>query len=70
MNVEIFGIFAVFTMLTMYAFEDRAPVFVLGFAAACAASSLYAVLIQSWPFAIAEGIWSVVALRRWWSITG
>lgn len=68
MYVEIFGIFAVVTMLIMYAFEDRAPVFVLGFAAACAASSLYAVLIRSWPFAIVEGIWSVVAIRRWLSV--
>ncbi len=68
MAVEVFGICAVVSMLVMYALEDRSPVFVLGFAAACAASSFYAVLIQSWPFAIVEGIWSVVAVRRWLAI--
>jgi len=65
MAVEIFGICAVVSMLIMYALEDRSPVFVLGFAVACGASSFYAVLIRSWPFAIVEGIWCVVALRRW-----
>ena len=30
-----------------------------------AAASLYAVLIRSWPFAAVEGVWAVVALRRW-----
>ncbi len=64
MHVEIFGLCAVSMMLIMYAFEDRAAVFVRGFAAACAASSRYAVLIPSRPFAIVEGIGSVVALRR------
>jgi hypothetical protein len=38
---------------------------VLGFAASCAAASLYAALIHSWPFAAVESVWVVVALRRW-----
>ena len=65
MAVEIFGVFAVSGMVLMYALEDRSPTFVLGFAAACAAASVYAVLIQSWPFAIVEAIWCGVAVRRW-----
>ncbi len=65
MLTEIFGICAVSMMVLMYALEERSPLFVLGFAAACAAASLYAVLIQSWPFAAVEALWSVIAIRRW-----
>jgi hypothetical protein len=65
MIVEIFGLCAVSAMVLMYALEERSPVFILGFAAACAAASVYAVLIQSWPFAVVEALWSVIAVRRW-----
>lgn len=65
MATEIFGICAVSAMVILYALEERSPLFVLGFAAACAATSLYAVLIQSWPFAVVEALWSVIAVRRW-----
>ena len=65
MAIEIFGICAVGTMVLMYALEERSHLFVLGFAAACVAASLYAVLIQSWPFAVVEALWSIIAFRRW-----
>jgi hypothetical protein len=65
MAVELFGVVAVGCMVVMYALEQRSPVFVLGFAASCAAASLYAVLIHSWPFAAVEAVWAMVALRRW-----
>ncbi len=65
MFVEIFGTFAIAVMVLTYAFEDRSDLFVLGFAVACAAAALYAVLIDSWPFAVAEAIWAGVAVRRW-----
>jgi len=65
MLVELFGLLAVTSMVTMYALEKRSRVYVLGFAASCAAASLYAWLIHSWPFAAVEAIWSIVALRRW-----
>lgn len=65
MVVELFGIVAVSSMVVMYALERRAHVYVLGFAASCAAASLYAVLIHAWPFAAVEGVWALVALRRW-----
>ncbi len=65
MLVESFGTVAVAMMVLTYALEDRSDKFILGFAAACAAAALYAVLIQSWPFAVVEGIWSGVALWRW-----
>lgn len=65
MITEIFGFLAVSSMVTMYALEKRSHIYVLGFAASCAAASLYAVLIHSWPFALVEGVWALVALRRW-----
>ncbi len=62
----VFGAIAVGSMLVMYALEDRSHWFVLGFAAASAAAATYGFLIEAWPFAVIEAIWSVVALRRWW----
>ncbi|MBI3568105.1 MAG: hypothetical protein HY084_07890 [Gemmatimonadetes bacterium] len=53
-------------MVVTYALERRSTGYVLAFAAACAAASVYAVLIRSWPFASVEAIWCVVAFRRWW----
>jgi hypothetical protein len=66
MGLLIFGIVAVGAMLGMYAMEERSSWFVLGFAGACAAASLYGLLIQAWPFAAIEALWSAVAIRRWW----
>ena len=60
-----YGVVAVVSMLVFYALEDRRPLFVLAFAAACVASSIYGFLQGAWPFGIVEAIWSVVALRRW-----
>ena len=65
MWTEMFGLLAVATMVTMYALEHRSPRYVLGFAVSCAAASLYALLIHSWPFAGVEAIWAVIAVRRW-----
>jgi hypothetical protein len=63
--VEAFGILAVTSMVVMYALEPRGRAYVLGFAASCAAASVYALLIHSWPFAAVEAIWAVIAARRW-----
>jgi presenilin-like A22 family membrane protease len=60
-----FGLAAVSAMLLCYALESRSHWYVLGFAAACAAGSVYGVLQGAWPFGAVEAIWSVVALRRW-----
>ena len=65
-RLTLFGLFAVTAMLVCYAFEQRSPKFVLGFAAACVLASVYGFLQGAWPFGIVEGIWAVVALRRWW----
>jgi hypothetical protein len=69
-GVLIFGSLAVAAMLVFYALEERSPWFVLAFAGACAASAAYGVMIEAWPFAAIEAVWSVIALRRWWRRAG
>lgn len=60
-----FGASAVGLMLLFYALEARGTVFVLLFAAACLASSLYGFLSGAWPFGVVELAWAGVAVRRW-----
>ena len=57
---------AVAAMFVCYAFEDRSPWFVLAFAGACALASARGFLQGAWPFGLVEGVWSVVAVQRWW----
>ena len=64
--VESLGIIAVIIMVASYALERRGSVFVAIFAAGCALAAFYAFLIGSYPFLAAEGIWALVAMRRWW----
>ncbi len=64
-----FGALAVGAMLLFYALEDRSAAYVLAFAGACVASSMYGFLQGAWPFGVVELIWSAVALRRWWRRT-
>src|ERR1700758_3054846 len=52
-------------MLVCYALERRSQWYVLGFAAACVLGSVYGFLQGAWPFGLVEGVWSVVAVRRW-----
>jgi hypothetical protein len=63
--LTIFGLFAVSAMLLCYTFEDRSRWFVLGFAGACALGSVYGFLQGAWPFGLVEGVWTVVAFRKW-----
>ena len=62
-----FGLFAVSAMLLCYAWEDRSPWWVLGFAGACGLGSAYGFLQGAWPFGAVEAVWALIALRRWWS---
>jgi hypothetical protein len=59
---------AVTFMMLMYALERRGPRFVVAFAAGCALSSSYGLLSGAWPFGVVEAVWTVVALRRYWSV--
>jgi hypothetical protein len=61
-----FGLFAVPAMLVMYALESRHHGFILGFAFACLLGSVYGFLQGAWPFGLVEGVWSIVAARKWW----
>jgi hypothetical protein len=60
-----FGLVAVSAMLICYALEPRSHWFVLAFAFACGLGSLYGFLQGAWPFGLVEGVWAVVAARRW-----
>jgi hypothetical protein len=62
-----FGLLAVTAMLVSYALEPRSHWFILAFAASCVLGSAYGFMQGAWPFGIVEGIWSLVALRRWLS---
>ena len=62
---ETLGLIAIIIMVGSYALEERSSVFVATFAFGCALAAFYAFLIGSYPFLIAEGIWAVIAARRW-----
>ena len=69
-GLTLFGLIAVSLMLIFYTLEDRGPLYVLGFAIACAMGSTYGFLQGAWPFGLVEGVWTCVALRKWWKIRG
>jgi len=64
-GLTLFGLAAVSAMLVAYALESRHPHYVLGFAAACLAGSVYGFLQGAWPFGLVEFIWAGIAFRRW-----
>ncbi|WP_445009365.1 hypothetical protein [Sphingomonas psychrolutea] len=63
-----FGLFAVSAMLLCYAMENRSRWWILAFAFSCIAGSAYGFMQGAWPFGLVEGIWSIVAFRRWWQV--
>jgi uncharacterized membrane protein YedE/YeeE len=63
--LTLYGAAAVTLMLVAYALEQRAAGWVLVFALACVASSLYGWLAGAWPFGVVEAVWAGVAFRRW-----
>lgn len=65
--IEFLGLSAVVAMVVSYALEDRNTVFILIFAISCAVAAFYAFLITSYPFMIAEGVWALIAFRRWFT---
>ena len=66
--ITVYGACAVTFMMLMYALEKRGNGFVLGFAVGCVLSSSYGFLSGAWPFGVVEGVWAVVAFRRWRSL--
>ncbi|MBO0728843.1 MAG: hypothetical protein J2P57_06260 [Acidimicrobiaceae bacterium] len=63
--VTIYGVCALTFMMVMYALESRSRHFIGAFAAGCALSSAYGFLSGAWPFGVVEGVWALVALRRY-----
>jgi len=66
-RLTLFGLIAVTAMLVCYTLEKRSHWFILAFAVSCAMGSVYGFLQGAWPFGGVEAIWSVVAVRRWWT---
>ena len=66
--LTLFGACAVIIMLIFYALEKRSTWRELIFALACGGSSLYGWLAGTWPFGVIEGVWALIALRRWWVV--
>ena len=64
-QLDIIGLTCVAVTLLAYALEERGPVWVLIFAGGSFSSGIYALLQGAWPFAIAEAVWTVIALQRW-----
>jgi hypothetical protein len=68
--VTLYGVVALTFMMAMYALERRGRAFVLAFALGCALSSSYGFLSGAWPFGVVEGVWAVIALKRWRDLPG
>jgi len=62
--LTLFGLFAVTAMLVTYALEQRSPWFILAFADPARSARLW-LSARAWPFGLVEGVWTLVALRRW-----
>jgi len=65
MSVTLFGVLAVSFMMAMYALESKGRFFILLFAVGCILSSIYGFVSGAWPFGVVEGLWTMVALRKW-----
>ena len=66
--LDLYGLVCVVSMMVFYALESRHRHWTLAFAVGCAFSSSYGFLQGAWPFGIAEGIWTFVALKKWHSL--
>ena len=64
-----FGLFAVSAMLVCYALEQRSRWWTLAFAGACLLGSAYGFLQGAWPFGLVEGVWALIATRKWWVLS-
>jgi hypothetical protein len=63
-HLTLLGWFAVPQCLC-YALEDRSRLFILGFVGVCALGSTCGFLLGAWPIGLIEGIWALLAFRRW-----
>jgi hypothetical protein len=63
--LTLVGAAALACMVICYTLEARSPWFVFAFGLACLWASAYGWLAGAWPFGIGEGLWGLLALRRW-----
>ena len=66
-GLTLFGLVSVGACLVCYAMERRSNWWTLGFAGACAASSVYGFLQGAWPFGLVEIAWAAISLWRFWT---
>jgi len=64
--ITVFGSLAVGIMFLSYWRERSSKWMVLVFAVASAATSVYSGLVEAYPITVIEGLWSVVALQRFY----
>jgi hypothetical protein len=64
--LTVFGALAVGIMFLAYWREGSSKWMVLIFAVASAATSLYSGLVEAYPITVIEGLWSLVALQRFY----
>lgn len=62
--LTVFGAIAVTIMFLSYWLENRSKWMVLLFAAGSALTAAYSGLAEVYPITVIEGLWSLVALRR------
>ena len=62
--ITAFGVIAATTMVVAYALESRGPQWIAVFAVGCAATAVYGVITGAWIFVILEGLWALIAARR------
>lgn len=60
-----YGAIVVTLMMVFYALEPRSAWFTFAFGVACVGSSVYGWLAGTWPFGVVEGVWALVAFRKW-----
>ena len=65
--LTLFGSIAVSIMVTAYWLEHRSNWYTLIFAAASVATAVYSGLSEVYPITVIEAIWSVIALRRFFT---
>ncbi|MCL6090856.1 MAG: hypothetical protein M1393_07450 [Candidatus Thermoplasmatota archaeon] len=63
--LNLFGAAVLLIMMVFYILEYRNPVYTLLFGVMCIGSSAYGFLAGTWPFGVIEGLWAVVALRKY-----
>ena len=64
--LTVFGSLAVGIMFLSYWREGSSKWMVLVFAVASAATSAYSGLVEAYPITVIEGLWSLVALQRFY----